>query len=82
MTFSPTTIKVPSPVRDRLRRNAKGRFRSLAEYLDYLADLDEHKQRMAAFRESVTSGSPEQRAAWRLEDAAWERTELADGLTS
>jgi hypothetical protein len=73
-----TTIKVPVGLRDRLKAGAAGRFATMAEYLEHLADLDRRQQRMAGLRADIAATPTGGRESWLDEAAQWEGAELAD----
>lgn len=72
-----TTIKVPTELRDRLRRHADRGSRTLAQHIDLLLDLEDREERFASMRSAMARMTPAQRASYQQERDEWIDAPLA-----
>ncbi len=75
----PTTIKVSTELRDRLKAQAAAHGRTLGQHLAVLADSQERDERFARLRRQIAATSAGSRATLRDEVDAWD-TATGDGL--
>ena len=66
-----TTIKVSSTVRDRLKLQAAADDRTLGEQIEYLVELGDRQNRLAAMREAMSQTPPEAKASYQQETSEW-----------
>ncbi len=75
----PTTIKVSTELRDRLKRQAAEQGRTIGAHLAALADDADRAGRFARLRQQVAATPPAVRATYADETAAWDQS-AGDGL--
>ncbi|QEO09772.1 toxin-antitoxin system protein [Protaetiibacter larvae] len=68
----PTTIKVSTELRDRLKSQASAANLTLGEHLARLAELDDRRRRFEALGFAIRSTPPELMQSYRDESAAWD----------
>jgi hypothetical protein len=73
-----TTVKVTLSTRDRIKRNARGRYRTVEDYLVALLEEDERRQRFALAARQRRAASPDVMAAYRQEAAEWDGATAGD----
>ncbi len=69
-----TTIKVPSEIRDVLKRQAAQEHRTLAEHLEHLAAAEDKRVRFQRLRAAMTATPPDEeylREAHEWQSDAW-----------
>lgn len=72
-----TSLRVPKPLRERLKANADADGVTLATFLDRLVAEHERHQRMAAVRAAYASGRD---ADYDTLTTQWDEATAADGL--
>jgi hypothetical protein len=75
----PTTIKVPTELRDRLKAQATEHGRTLGEHLECLVEAADREARFALLRRQIAETPVESRASYLEEASAWD-TVTGDGL--
>ena len=71
----PTTIKVSSEVRDRLKTQANAAGRTLGDHLRHLADLGDRAGRFEALRIAIEATPAESLASYERETTEWDSLE-------
>ena len=79
-TALPTTIKLATATRDRLKSSAVAQGKTLDEYLNFLEDLHAREQRWDAMREALAQMTPHDWAEYRQETESISGADL-DGLS-
>jgi hypothetical protein len=75
----PTTIKVSTELRDRLKAQATEHGRTLGEHLAVLADRADREARFARLRRQIASTPAALRSSYLEEIGTWDAT-AGDGL--
>jgi predicted transcriptional regulator len=70
-----TTIKVPSKLRDQLKRQAAAEHRTLGAHLAHLAQLGERESRMRHLRDAIAATPAADMESYRAETRAWDQIE-------
>jgi predicted transcriptional regulator len=68
-----TTIKVPSQLRDQLKRQAAAEHRTLGAHLAHLAGLGERESRMRHLRDAIAATPESDLESYRAETRAWDQ---------
>jgi hypothetical protein len=77
---APTTIKVSSATRDRIKEHAQRSDRTIDQYLNLLIDLAERELRWDALREARARMTTTDWASYNAETSVWDATNT-DGVT-
>ena len=77
----PTTIKVSTELRDRLKLQAAAHGRTIGEHIGVLADEADRRGRFARLRAQIAATSAELRASYLDDARAWDAA-ASDGITS
>jgi predicted transcriptional regulator len=72
-----TTIKVPSELRDQLKRQAAAEQRTLGAHLAHLAELGERESRMHRLRAAIAATPASDLESYRAETRDWDQIERA-----
>ena len=70
-----TTIKVPSQLRDQLKRQAAAEHRTLGAHLAHLAHLGERESRMRQLRTAIAATPGSDLESYRAETRSWDQIE-------
>lgn len=77
---SPTTLKVSTQTRDRIKAHASKSDRTIDQYINYLIDLADRELRWDAMREALGKMTPQDWADYNAEVSSIAGADL-DGLS-
>lgn len=76
MKSAPTTIKVSTETRDRVKAHAARSERTIEQYINMLIDLADREQRWDALRAARANMTPSDWVSYNNEVSAWDRADL------